>query len=207
MRHLASSSSIFSSLKFRELVSDPTSISFLLFLVRGRTFDHCEEFGFSLRTLLATFVPSVFFSFTAVPAASNSAKLSFHFRVGLASSHVSWELCPPSPPAGCCHRVFVFPYQSLLRHLSLVSVMARFRTAVVFSTLDSLFLLWNEHEAERETLCIVSELKEATSSDVGNHSSSSSSSPSEDEGSRLPLFHPSFHLFVHSPLSVLDRCH
>ena len=92
-------------------------------------------------------------------------------------------------PAGCCLLVFVVPYQSLLFHFSLFSVMAFFSTAVVFSTLfhagQPFSLLRNEHEDDRDTLCIVSELKEAAASDKNNHSSlpwSSSSSPSEDEG-------------------------
>ena len=48
--------------------------------------------------------------------------------------------------------------------------MKRFKTAVVFLTLDSPFLR-DEHEDEKDTLCIVPELKEAASSDVTNHSS------------------------------------
>ena len=53
----------------------------------------------------------------------------------------SMELCPRLLPAGCCHLVFVEPYHSLLFHLSFFSVMAFFRTAVVFLTLDRFPLL------------------------------------------------------------------
>ena len=128
--------------------------------------------------------------------------------MGFACSHASWEFCSPLFPADCCHFVFVIPCQSLLFHFSLFSVMARFRTVVVFSTQDSLFLFWNDHEDERDTLCIVPELKEAASSDVDNLSSpfSSSASPSEDECSRLPLINHSFvFLFTSHFLGVLKR--
>ena len=54
---------------------------------------------------------------------------------------------------------------------------------------------------DKDTLFSVPELKEAASSDVSNHSSS----PSEDEGSRLPLtIHPSISLSTHH-LCVLCR--
>ena len=54
---------IFSFPNFYELVSEPASISFFLFFVRGRTFDHCVELGFSLRTLLATLMKCFCFLF------------------------------------------------------------------------------------------------------------------------------------------------
>ena len=100
-----------------------------------------------------------FFSFTDALGASTSDVTSFHFPFGFAWSHVSWELCPPLLPAGCCHRVFVVPYQSLLFHLSFFSVTARFRTAVVFLTIDSLCLLWDAHEDERETCALLLSFK------------------------------------------------
>ena len=147
------------------------------------------------------------FSFTAVPTAS--AEISLHFPFGLEMSHVSCELCPPSPPAGCCHRDIVFPYHSLPCHLCLFSVMARFKTAVVFLTFDCLPILWEEHEDERETRCMVSESKDAASSDDCSHSSllsSLSSSSSEGQGPKLPLFiHPSISLFTLHFLCVLCR--
>ena len=106
-----------------------------------------------------------FFSFTAAPTASSSAGTSFHLPFGFACSQASWELCHPLLRAGCCHPVFVFPWQSLLCHFSLFSVVAPSRTSVVFLTLDNLFLVWCEGEDEMENLCIVSELKDAASSD------------------------------------------
>ena len=87
--------------------------------VRGRTFDHCVEFSFSLRTLPATFVPRVFFPYTTALTASNSAESTFHLPFGFTCSHASWELWHPLLPAGCCHLVFVVPYQSLLLHFHL----------------------------------------------------------------------------------------
>ena len=111
----------------------------------------------------------IFFSFTSALIASYSAETSFHLPFGFACSHATWELYNPLHPAGCCHLVFVVSYQSLLFHLSLFSVMAFFSTAVVFLTLDSLFLFQDEQEDDRDTLCIVSELKEAAASDTSNH--------------------------------------
>ena len=107
------------------------------------------------------------------------------------------------------HRVFVFPYQSLLCHLSLFSVIARSRTAVVFLTLESFSSVGCTYEDERETLCIVSVLKEAASSDIGNHSSQLSSlslSPAEGRSSRLTLIiHASISLFFLHFLCVLCK--
>ena len=68
-------------------------------------------------------------------------------------------------------------------------------------TLDSLFLSWEEHEEERETRGIVSELKEAASSEVCNHSSllSSLSTTPKSKNSRLPfIIHPSISLFTNT---------
>ena len=111
---------------------------------------------------------------------------------------MSTELCLPLLPAGCCHLVFVVPNHSLVLHLSRFSVMARFRTASVFSTLDSLFLLWCEHEDDRDTLCSVPEFKGAAASDVTDHSLLlSSSSPSEEEGVKNSLtLHPFISLLI-----------
>ena len=96
----------------------------------------------------------IFFAFTSALSASYSAETSFHFPVGFTCSQVFTELCHPLLPAGCGHLIFVVPYHSLLFHLSFFSVMALFRTTVVFLTLDSLFLLWDEHEDDTDTLCI-----------------------------------------------------
>ena len=152
------------------------------------------QVSLSFRTLPLLF-HVIFFSFTSAVTVSNSTETSFHKPFGLAWSHASWELCPLLLPADCCHRGFVVPYHSLLFHLSLV----------VFLTLDSLFLLWDEHQDDRDTLCIVPELKEATASGNTNHSSqlsSSSSSPSEEECAKFSLtLHPSISLF-NSPLLV-----
>ena len=92
--------------------------------------------------------------------------LSFKFRLipGV------YGALSPLLPAGCCHLVFLVPYHSLLFHLSLFSVMALIRTAVVFLTLDRFPLLWCEHEDDRDTLCIVPEFKGAAASDVTDHS-------------------------------------
>ena len=44
---------------------------------------------------------------------------------------------------------------STFSNLSFFSIMASFRTAVVFSTIDRFLLLSGEHEDDRETLCMV----------------------------------------------------
>ena len=82
--------------------------------------------------------------------------------------------------------------------ISRFSVMARFKTAVV----GSLLLLWEEHEDESDTRCMVSELEEAVFSLL-------STSSAKSKSSRHPLFiHPSISLFaLHSLCSVWDRCH
>ena len=112
-----------------------------------------------------------------VSTAFISAEISLHFPcdremspriVRTLSSHL----------AGCCQRDFVLPYHSLLCHLSHFSVVARFKTAVAFFTFDSLLLLGEEHEEERDTRCMVSASKEAVASDGCNHSSLHSSLPS-----------------------------
>ena len=147
----------------------------------------------------------IFFSFTSALSTSYSAETSFHFPSGFACFQVSTELCPPLLPAGCCHLVFVVPHHSLLFHLSLFSVMAFSRTAVVFLTLDSLFLFWDEHEDDRDTLCIVPEFKGAAASGVTDHSSL----PFffiiisiRGRGCKVLSHPPSFHLLVNSPLLV-----
>ena len=53
--------------------------------------------------------------------------------------------------------------------------MARFKTAVSFFTLDNLHRLGEEYEDEIDTLCMVTELKEAAATDGSNHSSLHSS--------------------------------
>ena len=81
-----------------------------------------------------------------------------------------------------------------------------------FFTLDSLFLEWDEHENDGDTLYFVPELKRAAASGVANHSSvfsSSSSSPLKEEGARFS-YHPPCHLLDNSPLPVgvvQDQCH
>ena len=143
-----------------------------------------------------------FSSFTTAPTASNSAETSFHLPLGFACSHASWKLCPPLLPAGCSFLVFMVPYKSLLFHLSLFSVMA-LSTNVVFSTLDSLFLLRDEHEDVRVTLCTVPELKEAASTDTSKHSSHFFC-VHHHQRMRVECSlscHPSFHLLAHSSTS------
>ena len=106
-----------------------------------------------------------------------------------------FRVLSPAAPSGCCHLVFVGPYDSLLFHLSLFCVMALFRTAVVFLTLDRIPLLRGKHEDDRDSLCIVPEFKGAAASNLTDHSSllsSSSSSPSEEEGVKISLTLHSF---------------
>ena len=127
---------------------------------------------------------------------------------------VSTELCLPQLTAGCCHLVFVEPYHSLLFHLSLFSVIALLRTAVVFSTLDRFPLLWSEHEDDRDTLCIAPELKR----DRGfrcyrsHHCLFLHHHPfffiiiSIRRRCKIFSHPPSFHLFVNSSLFLCVRC-
>ena len=100
------------------------------------------------------------------------------------------------------------PYHSLLFHLSFFSVMAFFRTSVVFLTLDRFPLLSGEHEDDRDTLWMVPGSKGVAASGVSDHSlllCSSSSSPSEEEeGVYFSLTRHPFHLFINSYLCV--RC-
>ena len=138
------------------MVTERVSISFLFF-VRGRTIGQCVEFGFSLRTLLAAFLLRL-----PQPRQILLRLLSTYLLASYGPTH-----------HGCFVRrcsLFVFPYPSPLCHFTLFSVMAFISTTVVFITLDSLFLLWDEHEDESETVCIVPELTEVTSSDFGTHS-------------------------------------
>ena len=134
-------------------------------------------------SLFALSLPLLFhvISFTIAWIASYSAETSFHLPFGFACSRASGELCPPPLLAGCCHLVFVVPCHSLLFHLSLFSVIAFFRTAVVFSTLDSLLLLWDEHEDDRDILCTVPELKGFRFFSFRSSLLSSSSSPPAEE--------------------------
>ena len=119
---------------------------------------------------------------------------------GLEMSRVSFELCPPSHPAGCCHRDIVLPCHALPCHLSRLSVMVRFKTAVVFLIFESLLLFYEKNTRTKE-------------SDDCSHSSllsSLSSSSTEGKGSKLTLFiHPSISLFTlhFSVRSVQDRSH
>ena len=170
--------------EFVKPVTELVLVPFFLFFVCGRAFDHCLEVSISFRTLTATSVPRDVLFFHECIDRFIFFRTSFHLPFGFTCSQASWELGFPLLPAGCCHLVFVVPYHSLLFHLSLFSVIAFFRTAVAFLTLDSLFLLRDEHEDDRDNLCIVPELKDATASSITNHSSplSSSSSSPEDEG-------------------------
>ena len=81
--------------------------------------------------------------------------LSFLFRVfpgvyGALSPAASHGLLPPGFRGSV--PLSAFP-------LIIFSVITFFRTAIVFLTLDSLFLLWDEHEDDRDTLCMVPESK------------------------------------------------
>ena len=107
---------------------------------------------------------TIFYSSDSLFALS-SAEIPLHFPWGWEFFHVSCELCPPSSPAGCCHRDFVFPYHSLPCHLSRFSVMSRFKTAVVFFTFDCPLLLGEKREEDGDTRCMVSESKETGASD------------------------------------------
>ena len=78
-----------------------------------------------------------------------------HFPFGVARSQATTELCPPLLPTGCCHLCFMEPHDSLLLHLSVVSVTAFLIIAVVFLTLDFFLLLSGEHEDDRDSLCVV----------------------------------------------------
>ena len=86
--------------------------------------------------------------------------------------------------------------------------MARFETAV-FYTFDNLSLSGGEYEEERDTRCMVSELKEAEACDDSSHStlhSSVSSSSTKGKSSRLLLItHPSISLFTHHFLCALCK--
>ena len=172
--------------------------SFLLFFVRDRNFDHFEQFGFSLRTIFAAVVPRILLFFHrdhhCVHLCGNFSPLSLrHGDVSrivrtLTTFTSCWLL-----PSGLCSSVHSLPC-----HLSRFSVMARFGTAVVFVTLDSILPSLEEHEDGKETWCMVSESKEAVASDSCSHSSlfsSMSSSPAWCRSSRLPLInHPSISL-------------
>ena len=114
-----------------------------------------EQFSFSFFGFSAALCPRDFLFLSRV-------RRDLSLSTSLWASHVPkhlWRfvLCPPLLPAGCYHLAFVDPYHSLLFHLSCFSVVASFRTTVVFLTMDRLPLLGDEHEDGRDTLCIVSE--------------------------------------------------
>ena len=128
----------------------------------------CVEFGFSLRTLLATLVPRVFLFFHDCTNRFNFCRDFFPLTFWSGVHPSVMGALSPATPCGLLGPGFrgTIPISALL-------------------TLDSsLFLSRDEHEDDRHTLCIVPELKEAASSDPSNHSSplSSSSSSPEDDG-------------------------
>ena len=84
-----------------------------------------------------------------------------------------------------------------------------FKTAVCFYTFDNLSLLGEEHEDDRDTRCMVCELKEAVASDGSSHSllHSSLSSSSKCKFSSLPIPHLLVHVpasFCHAPAIVVN---
>ena len=129
MRHVASS---FSSFFVRETSSFRQAFPVFL-LASSIAFRSASLFALSLPHLVHTvflFVQERVEHFNQV--CKDLYQLSCRFRA-FPNVH---EALSTAFPAGCCHVVFVVPYHSLLFHLSLFSVMALFRTAVVFFTLD-----------------------------------------------------------------------
>ena len=106
-------------------------------------------------------------------------------------------------PSGFCFSVpfFALPSFSLLGH-------GTFQDCSCLCHFPQSSPPEEEHEDERDTRCMVSELKEAVASDFSSHSSlhSSLSSSTKGRSSRLPLIiHPPISLFTPHFLCVLCR--
>ena len=90
-----------------DLLSDPTSTSFFMFCVRGRTFVHCVEIGCELSLHFC----AKCFSFRSQLSPLRQIMLRFlSISLLVISSHVSMEICPPSLPGGLlpsCVRISV----------------------------------------------------------------------------------------------------
>ena len=121
--------------------------------------NHLVQFRLSLHTFLTTFDPRTCLLFRSGPHCVDLSRDLFS------------TCLPPSSRAGWCRRDFAFPCHSLFCHLSRFSVMARFKTALFFFTVDSLSRFGEEHEDETDTRCMVTEYKEATAPNGRNHSS------------------------------------
>ena len=138
-----------SSLSFRSC--------FKVFLsVTSHTFQHNVYLVFSFRTFLATFSPSVFFSFTSVPNSSTWWEMSFHFHREFELFHWSFELCLASSMAERCQLDFEF--QSFDDHPACLWVMVRLSTAMFFEIFDTGIRLGEDVDGDMETRIITSQL-------------------------------------------------
>ena len=117
---LASSSSSLLFLKLLQQIPDHASFFLFLSFVNGCSFNHLVHFRFSLRTILTTFVPRSF------STCSEALYVSTH--------HASFVHLPLQQVAAngisSCHTTLCFAI------FSRFSVMARFESALFFSTVN-----------------------------------------------------------------------